>query len=157
MALLTYAATIDTTQRDGLTVGEVLGDGSDPSRDHLLADDEVLTRVALPPPAAGERAAYFRSISRFEAEWPLVEAVVRAVRDDDGTVTSCGVAIGGVAPVPLRLEAVEDLLTGSTLDDDTVAAAARLATEGASPLPETGYKVQLVEATVLEVLERVRS
>jgi len=157
MALLTYAATIDTTQRDGLTVGEVLGDGSDPSRDHLLADDEVLTRVALPPPAAGERAAYFRSISRFEAEWPLVEAVVRAVRDDDGTVASCGVAIGGVAPVPLRLEAVEDLLTGSTLDDDTVAAAARLATEGASPLPETGYKVQLVEATVLEVLERVRS
>jgi len=157
MALLTYAATIDTTQRDGLTVGDVLGDGSDPSRDHLLADDEVLTRVALPPPAAGERAAYFRSISRFEAEWPLVEAVVRAVRDDDGTVTSCGVAIGGVAPVPLRLEAVEDLLTGSTLDDDTVAAAARLATEGASPLPETGYKVQLVEATVLEVLERVRS
>jgi xanthine dehydrogenase YagS FAD-binding subunit len=157
MALMTYAATIDTTQRDGLGVGDVLGDGSDPSRDHLLADDEVLTRVTLPPPAAGERAAYFRSISRFEAEWPLVEAVVRVVRDDAGTVTSCGVAIGGVAPVPLRLSAVEELLTGTTLDDDTVAAAAHLATEGANPLPETGYKVQLVEATVREVLERVRS
>ena len=158
MALLTYAATIDTTQRDGLGVGDVLGDGSDPSRDHLLADDEVLTRVTLPPPAAGEQAAYFRSISRFEAEWPLVEAVVRVVRDDAGTVTSCGVAIGGVAPVPLRLGAVEELLTGSTLDDDTVsAAAADRPRAGASPLPETGYKVQLVEATVREVLERVRS
>lgn len=156
MALLTYAATVDTTHRDGLGVGDVLGDGSDPSRDHLLADDEVLTRVMLPPPAADERAAYFRSISRFEAEWPLVEAVARVVRDDAGTVTSCGVAIGGVAPVPLRLGAVEKLLTGSTLDDDTVAAGAHLATEGANPLPETGYKVQLVEATVLEVLERVR-
>ena len=157
MALLTYAATIDTTQRDGLGVGDVLGDGSDPSRDHLLADDEVLTRVTLPPPAPGEQAAYFRSISRFEAEWPLVEAVVRVVRDDTGTVASCGVAIGGVAPVPLRLGAVEELITGSTLDDDVLAEAAHLATEGASPLPETGYKVQLVEATVLEVLERVRS
>ncbi|WP_256793183.1 xanthine dehydrogenase family protein subunit M [Terrabacter sp. Ter38] len=156
MALLTYAATVDTTHRDGLGVGDVLGDGSDPTRDHLLADDEVLTRVTLPPPAAGERAAYVRSISRFEAEWPLVEAVVRIVRDAAGTVTSCGVAIGGVAPVPLRLGAVEELLTGSTLDDGTVAAGAHLATEGASPLPETGYKVQLVEATVLEVLERVR-
>ena len=157
MALLTYAATIDTTQRDGLGVGDVLGDGSDPSRDHLLADDEVLTRVTLPPPAPGEQAAYFRSISRFEAEWPLVEAVVRVVRDDTGTVASCGVAIGGVAPVPFRLGAVEELITGSTLDDDVLAEAAHLATEGASPLPETGYKVQLVEATVLEVLERVRS
>ena len=156
MALLTYAATVDTTQRDGLAVGEVLGDGSDPTRDHLLADDEVLTRVVLPPPAPGEQAAYFRSISRFEAEWPLVEAVVRVVRDDAGTVTSCGVAIGGVAPVPLRLGAVEALLTGSTLDDDTVARAAASAAQGANPLPETGYKVALVEATVREVLERVR-
>ncbi|GAA5017393.1 xanthine dehydrogenase family protein subunit M [Terrabacter aeriphilus] len=157
MALLTYAAIVDTTQRDGLSVADLLGDGSDPTRDHLLADDEVLTRVVLPAPVAGEQAAYFRSISRFEAEWPLVEAVVRVVRDDAGAVTECGLAIGGVAPVPLRLGAVEDLLTGSTLDDDTIAAAARRATEGANPLPETGYKVQLVEATVREVLERVRA
>ncbi|MEO7448862.1 MAG: FAD binding domain-containing protein, partial [Humibacillus sp.] len=147
MALLTYAATVDTTQRDGLAVGDLLGDGSDPGRDHLLADDEVLTRVRLPAPEAGERAAYFRAISRFEAEWPLVEAVVRVARDDAGTLTSCGLAIGGVAPVPLRLSAVEGLLIGSRLDDDTISAAAAAATQGASPLPETGYKVQLVEAT----------
>ncbi|MEO7448700.1 MAG: FAD binding domain-containing protein, partial [Humibacillus sp.] len=157
MALLTYAATVDTTQRGGLAVGDLLGDGSDSGRDHLLADDEVLTRVWLPAPEAGERAAYFRAISRFEAEWPLVEAVVRVVLDDAGTLTSCGLAIGGVAPVPLRLSAVEGLLVGSTLDDDTISAAAAAATQGASPLPETGYKVQLVEATVREVLERVRS
>jgi xanthine dehydrogenase YagS FAD-binding subunit len=156
MALLTYAATIDTTRRDGLSVGDVLGDGSDPSRDHLLADDEVLTRVALPTPVPGERAAYFRAISRFEAEWPLAEAVCRVVRDDDGRVTQCGLAIGGVAPTPLRLESVEALVVGSSLDDDTLSAAAAAAAEGANPLPETGYKVQLVEATVGEVLERVR-
>ena len=157
MALLTYAATMDTTQRDGLSVGDLLGDGSDPTRDHLLADDEVLTRVVLPRTVAGERAAYFRAISRFEAEWPLVEAVVRVVRDDAGTVTSCGLAIGGVAPVPLRLDAVEALLMGSSLDDETVSAAAAAASEGARPLPQTGYKAQLVDATVREVLERVRS
>ena len=157
MALLTYAATVDTTQRDGLSVGDVLGDGSDPRRDHLLADDEVLTRVVLPPPVAGERAAYFRAISRFEAEWPLAEAVCRVVRDDAGRVTHCGLAIGGVAPTPLRLSAVEDLVVGSTLGDDVVDAAAAAATQGASPLPETGYKIELVEGVVREVLERVAS
>lgn len=157
MALLTYAATVDTTQRDGLSVGGVLGDGSDPRRDHLLADDEVLTTVVLPPPVAGERAAYFRAISRFEAEWPLAEAVCRVVRDDAGRVTQCGLAIGGVAPTPLRLSAVEDLVVGSTLGDDVVDAAAAAATQGASPLPETGYKIELVEGVVREVLERVAS
>ena len=157
MALLAYAATLETTRRDGLTVGDLLGDGSDPSRDHLLADDEVLTHVTLPPPALGEQAAYFRSISRFETEWPLVEAVCRVVRDDAGVVTSCAVAIGGVAPTPLRLQAVEDLLVGTTLADDVVEAASAVAASGANPLPETGYKVELVTATVREVLERVRS
>jgi xanthine dehydrogenase YagS FAD-binding subunit len=156
MALLTYAATVDTTRRDGLSVGDLLGDGSDPSRDHLLADDEVLTRVVLPEAVAGERAAYFRAISRFEAEWPLVEAVCRVVRDADGRVTECGVAIGGVAPTPLRRDAAEELLVGSTLDDEAVSAAASAAAQGANPLPETGYKVELVEAVVREVLERVR-
>jgi xanthine dehydrogenase YagS FAD-binding subunit len=157
MALLAYAATVDTTARVGLAVGDLLGDGSDPGRDHMLADDEVLTRVTLPPPAVGERAAYFRSISRFEAEWPLVEAVCRVVRDDAGTVTSCAVAIGGVAPTPLRLSAVEDLLVGTSLPDDVVEAASIAAASGANPLPETGYKVELVTATVREVLERVRT
>ncbi|NUQ31626.1 MAG: molybdopterin dehydrogenase [Dermatophilaceae bacterium] len=156
MALLTYAATVDTTQRDGLSVGEVLGDGSDPTRDHLLADDEVLTRVQLPPAVAGERAAYFRAISRSEAEWPLVEAVCRVVVDGEGRVSNCGLAIGGVAPTPLRLSAVESLLVGSSLDDETLSSAATAAADGANPLPETGYKVQLVAATVREVLERVR-
>ncbi|MFM6851750.1 MAG: FAD binding domain-containing protein [Terrabacter sp.] len=156
MALLTYAATVDTTKRDGLSVGDVLGDGSDPSRDHLLADDEVLTRVVLPPPVAGERAAYFRAISRFEAEWPLVEAVCRVVPDGEGRVTDCGLAIGGVAPTPLRLDAVEAVLVGSALDDDAITAAASAATQGASPLPETAYKIDLVDGVVREVLERVR-
>jgi xanthine dehydrogenase YagS FAD-binding subunit len=106
---------------------------------------------------AGERAAYFRAISRFEAEWPLAEAVCRVVRDDAGRVTQCGLAIGGVAPTPLRLSAVEDLVVGSTLGDDVVDAAATAATQGASPLPETGYKIELVEGVVREVLERVAS
>lgn len=156
MALLVHDASVSTTERDNLRVGDVLGDGSDPTRDHLLGDTEVLTSVRLPAPTPGDRAAYFRSISRFEAEWPLVEAVCRVVRDAAGTVTSCGMGIGGVAPVPMRLAAVEQIVMGSSLDDATIAEAAAVACSGARSLPETGYKVQLVDATIREVLEQVR-
>ncbi|MBA2694632.1 MAG: FAD binding domain-containing protein [Actinobacteria bacterium] len=155
MALLTYDASVVITGRDPIGVGELLGDGTDPTRDHALGEQEVVTQVLLPPPAAGERAAYTRAISRFEAEWPLVEAVCRMLVNDAGTVTSCAIGVGGVAPVPLRMPAAEAMLIGSPLDEDTIAAAARACAQGASPLPETAYKVELIEGCVREVLERV--
>ena len=48
-------------------------------------------------------------------------------------------------------------LVGSTLDDATITAVGAACAEGATPLPETGYQVDLVVATVQETLERLRS
>ena len=156
MALLTYDATVTLAGGRELPVAELLGDGVDPGRDHTLGEGEVIAAVDLPAPWPGERAAYFRSISRFEAEWPLVECVVRA-RFDGDTVADCGIGLGGVATVPLRATAAEDRLRGSTLDDGAIGAASAACAEGATPLPETGYKVPLLVATVRETLERLRS
>lgn len=155
MALLAADAEAGVTGRSRLPVADLWGDGSDPRRDHLLTDDQLLTHVHLPPPWPGERAAYHRTISRAGAEWPLVEAVARLVVDD-GVVTRAAVAVGGVATVPLRLAAVESALTGAAPGDGALTAAADVATDGATPLPRTGYKVDLLRATVLEVLERAR-
>lgn len=67
---------------------------------------------------------------------------------DKGTVTLARVAIGGVANIPLRLPLVEARLQGSDASTLVVAEAARLATEGASPLAATGYKVTLIPTVV---------
>ncbi len=155
MALLIHDAEVALAGGQSRSVAEVLGDGVDPTRDNRLGDGELLTAVLLPAPWPDERAAYHRSISRFEAEWPLAEAVCRVRLDDGGRVADCGIGLGGVATVPLRMRAAEDLLRGSTLDDDTIASASAACTQRAEPLPETGYKVPLIEATVREVLERV--
>lgn len=156
MALLTYDAAITLHDSTTMTVDALLGDGTDATRDHQLPDGGVITSIELPTPWADERAAYFRSISRFEAEWPLVECVVRA-RFDDGVVTDCRLAIGGVATVPLRMDDAASSLVGAPLTDDHIARAAIACAEGASPLPETGYKIALIEATVQETLERLRN
>jgi xanthine dehydrogenase YagS FAD-binding subunit len=152
-ALLTYDASIDVHGHDPMSIVQLLGDGSDPMRENALPAGALLTGVRLPAPVAAERAAYFRTISRSRAEWPLVEAVVRLVVEDT-TIKSCAVAVGGVAPIPLRLTQVEDALTGQAAAGPTYEAAAKLAREGTSPLPMTGYKVELLEGTVLETLER---
>lgn len=39
---------------------------------------------------------------------------------------------------------------------DVIARAAEVSVEGANPLPETGYKIDFVAASVIEVLESVR-
>ncbi len=158
MALLAYDAQVDVHDRGRVAVSELYGDGSDPTRDHLLGLGEVLLAVDLPVPADGERAAYHRAISRHEAEWPLVEAVARVVLDGSA-ISMAAVAVGGVAHTPLRLTEVEVALTGlrtSTHSDSSAAlsAAAETALTRCQPLTQTGYKVGLLRDTVLEVLER---
>ncbi|GAA3417075.1 FAD binding domain-containing protein [Streptosporangium vulgare] len=150
VALLACDASVEVHGREAFPVADLYGDGSDPSRDHLLSPGEILLSVVLPPPVPGERAAYHRAIGRSEAEWPLVEAAARLVVDDDGRITFARVAAGGVARVPLRLPEVEEaLLAGEPLDR-----AAGLATARCSPAARDSYKLALLAGTVLEVLER---
>lgn len=153
MALMAYEASVMVHGASDRTVEALYGDGSQVTGDHRLEPGALVTHVVLPPPRPREQAAYFRTISRARAEWPLVEVLVRMVVDD-GQVSFARVALGGVAPVPLRLPKVEAALVGQPASDATFAAAAALATAGAAPLPMTAYKVPLVEGTVLETLER---
>ncbi len=154
MMTLTYEAQVVLNGERSLSMAELYGDGRHPNHDHTLLPNELLTHVLLPPPVADERAAYFRSISRAWAEWPLVEAGVRFLLDEAETITMARVAVGGVANIPLRLPQVEAALVGQPATTATFAQAANVATANSSPLPQTGYKVPLLYGTVLETLER---
>jgi xanthine dehydrogenase YagS FAD-binding subunit len=150
MALLTYDATVEVADAATRAIDTVFGDGS---THHGLGDGDVLTAVVLPPPLTGERAAYERATSRRFAEWPLVEAVAR-IGVTDGRITTAAVGAGGVAPVPLRLRAIEALLIGERPEPAVLAVAAEAATDGFRPLEQTAYKLPLLRATVLDVLAR---
>jgi xanthine dehydrogenase YagS FAD-binding subunit len=153
MALIAYEANVAVHGRGVMSVRDLYGDGSDPTRDHLLNEGEVLLAIELPAPESGERAAYHRAISRSQAEWPLVEAVAR-VGLADTTITFAAVAGGGVARTPVRLTEVENALVGRDATPQTMRAAAEHATARCTPPPQTRYKVGLLRDTVLEVLER---
>jgi xanthine dehydrogenase YagS FAD-binding subunit len=153
-ALLAYEATITTDRRSRLTIADLLGDGSLAHADHTLAAVEMIRSVALPPPLAGERAAYKRAISRTYAEWPLVELCARAVITD-GKFQFVHLAAGGIAPVPLRLTAAEAALAGKAANAATIAEAAKAAISGAKPLPMTAYKLDLLQGLVRDVLEQL--
>jgi xanthine dehydrogenase YagS FAD-binding subunit len=110
--------------------------------------------LTLRTPLPRERAFYRRAISRASAEWPLVEVVVRVVVDN-AQFHFVRVAAGGIAPVPLRLRRVENALQSRRVDGAAIEEAAGLAIEGARPLPQTGYKLHLLQAQITDVLAHV--
>ena len=146
-ALLAYDASITTDRRSGLTIRDVLGDGSNGGADHALASGEMIRSVELSPPVPGERALYKRAISRSHAEWPLVEVCARAVVSN-GSFQLIRIAAG-------RLSASEAALQGTSANAAAIGRAAEQATAGAKPLPMTGYKLDLLRGLVHDVLERL--
>ena len=153
-ALLAYEATVTTDRRKGISVEELLGYSSDGSNDHALQSGETIRSIALPAPLTGERARYKRAISRSYAEWPLVEICARAVIAD-GAFKFVRIAAGGIAPRPLRLTTSEAALEGRPATEATIAGAAKLAIDGAKPLPMTGYKLELLQGLVRDLLTQI--
>ncbi|MBN8988626.1 MAG: FAD binding domain-containing protein [Rhizobiales bacterium] len=153
-ALLAYDATVITYTRSGLSIPQVLGDGSNGAADNALQPGEMIRGIELPKALQGERAFYKRAISRSYAEWPLVEVCARAVVKD-GTFQFIRLAAGGIAPVPLRLKTVEAALQGKAANALNIEVAAKFASSGARPLPMTGYKLDLLEGVVRDLLEKL--
>ncbi len=153
VAFLAWGARVEVagSASPSWSLADLHGDGTDPTRTHRLGPNHLLTGVILPPPQPTETSAWFRVSSRVRAEWPLVEAVVR-LRMEGETIRDAGLALGGVAPIPLRLPAVDAALVGQPATEATFAEAARLAVAAARPLPMTGYKLKLVDGCIQEVL-----
>ena len=60
--------------------------------------------------------------------------------------------LGGVAPIPWRLPAVERMLTGQRITEALAVKAAEAAIDGAKPLAKNGYKVPLTKGVVRRTL-----
>jgi probable selenate reductase FAD-binding subunit len=74
-------------------------------RERILADGILIKSIRLPAPGAETHAAYER-VARTPSDYPIVCAVTKcAVKD--GIAGNMRIAVGGVASVPIRLNAME--------------------------------------------------
>jgi xanthine dehydrogenase YagS FAD-binding subunit len=116
-------------------------------RDTVIERGEVLTRVIVPPPGPGTRAAYHKQTERESYDWPICDVAV-VLRMEGRRVRAASIVMGWVAPTPRRAVESEQLLTGRDLSDNLVHEAARAAIAGATPLSKNAYKVPVLEAVV---------
>jgi 4-hydroxybenzoyl-CoA reductase subunit beta len=119
--------------------------------------DEVMTDILIPP-QAGARTVYKKLRRRGTFDFPVLGVAGRVVMN--GEVKSAALVIGAVGPMPVRATAAEELLLGSTLDDETIVKAAALAQKAATPLDNTDFKFpwrrQMVPVFVRRALTDLR-
>ncbi len=122
--------------------------GQDVLRENVLQPGELIVEVRVP---TGRRSGYVKLMQKQTFDWPLADAA--SVLDlDGGTVREARVVLGAAAPVPWRASAVEKALLGKKLDEASARDAARLATEGATPLDKNRHKLPALRAAALRSL-----
>ena len=116
--------------------------GEDPSVENALEPGELITSVEVPLLPEGARSGYLKVRDRAAYEFALASAAV-AVVITDGVMRDARVALGGLATVPWRSRAAEEVLRGAPVTPEACAAAAEAALRGASPRSGNAFKVQL--------------
>jgi xanthine dehydrogenase YagS FAD-binding subunit len=116
-------------------------------REHDLQPGEIVTELFLPNPKGTVKAASYEVRQKAAFDWPLSMATV-ALTMNGNTVQSARVVLGHVAPVPWVSQEAAQALQGKTISAETAAAAADAAVQGAKPLSQNGYKVQLTRVAV---------
>jgi CO/xanthine dehydrogenase FAD-binding subunit len=121
--------------------------------------EELLTAVVFDRPAADFIGRFRKSGPRPALEISTVSVAIGA-RVADGRLRDVRVAMGSVAPTPLRARHVEAALEGRPLDAATIAAAVAVTAEDAKPIDDlrasAWYRGHLVRVFVEEVLNDVR-
>ena len=74
-------------------------------RERILSEGVLITAVRMPLPDANARASY-QAVGRTPRDYPIVCAVAKVTQLSRGQ-SATRVALGGVAPVPIRLMALE--------------------------------------------------
>ncbi len=128
------------------------------AEDLAIAPDEVIVSVTIPPEPRTQRAGCEEVRQRAAFDWALVSCAARLVFDGaepaTATVVDARIVLGSVAPTPWAAHAAEAALRGAPADAARLTAAAKAATEGATPLAGNRTKVRLVEVAVRRALER---
>lgn len=121
----------------------------------VLAAGELLVEVRLPPPRPQSSSAYLRFIPRNEMDIAVASGAVALTLAADGrTVEQASVTIGAVGPTPIVVDAAAAALTGSTLDEATLAKAAAAAAAAAQPINDMRGTVEFRRHTAGVLVRR---
>jgi len=122
---------------------------SEQEREYALGPNEILKEISIP--LKGLKNATYEVRHRQGLDWPYATASV-AFAEKNGSVSDARVVLGHVAATPWLAENAGKGLNNSALDSSAVDKCADAAVQGAKPLSNNRYKVQLAKVAVKRAL-----
>ncbi len=123
----------------------------------VMTGEEILTEIVVPNPGSKMGKSYIKLGRRQAMELATVGVAVTLNLEGD-VCDQVRVALGAVAPTPIRSHKAEELLMGSTLDQETIRAAAVAARDESSPISDVrssaAYRRQMVGVLTEEAIQQ---
>lgn len=123
-----------------------------------LAPDELIRAVCLPRRFAGY-ISYTRKVGTRNAQAISKVCIAALARMEQGVIEDARIALGSVAPVPLRLVETEKILIGKSVERSLAPLAARTAAAEIRPIDDirstAKYRAAVVGNLLAEFLERL--
>ncbi|MEQ9450448.1 MAG: xanthine dehydrogenase family protein subunit M [Pseudomonadales bacterium] len=128
-----------------------IGPAIDIERMTVLEPGEILASIKLPTTFANATFYFEKVADRNSWDFPLVN-VAAAFKESNGVIQDVRIACAGVECVPKRLTVSEEVVKGSSRDEETAALAGQAAVRGATPLNYNHFKIPLMENLVKRAL-----
>jgi carbon-monoxide dehydrogenase medium subunit len=121
----------------------------------VLRPDELLADVLVPSLAPNTGSAYKRHTPRKQMDIAVVGVATAITLGDDGRIEVAPIALGAVAPTPVRAPKAEASLAGQMANDDAFARAAEIAADECSPITDQRGTAEFRRHLVRVMTERM--
>lgn len=112
-----------------------------------LKDKEMVKEILIPAAPLPSRQRFIKFTLRRPIDFAIV-SVASLFAFDGEKVYDARLALGGVAPSPIRVDKAEDLLKGKRLDASLADEAGLIAVSDAKPLTNNGYKAKIAQTLI---------
>jgi carbon-monoxide dehydrogenase medium subunit len=124
----------------------------------VLANSEMLVEIQVPAMPPQTKAVYLKHAIRGAADLSIVGVAVMASLED-GCCRNVKVALGAVAPTPMRARSLEIMLEGKKLDDALIENAGRAASDECRPITDVraaaDYRREMAKVLTQWAIKRV--
>lgn len=119
-----------------------------------LAEDEILTGIEIPPPPpkTGSSYQWLTKITTVDETLVGVAALI-TLSQDDKVCQEARIALGSVAPTPVRAPRAEEVLRGKRVDHALIERAAEVAITESQPRSRAEYRRQMIAVLVKKALQ----
>ena len=114
---------------------------------NVLKRDEMVTEVEVPRINGPMRQTFLKFTLRKPVDFAIA-SVASVITLKEGVCEDARLALGAVAPKPIRAKKAEEIIRGRPIDQETAVEGAERALGAARPLRMNPYKVEIAKALV---------